>query len=145
MFSISFYIFSSLLSYTDFTRFIVPNNVLIAMSLMLIVFGIFESKIYINSIVLSFIVLLFFILLLLLKPTMILGGGDIKYMIVVAFYLGVHSFALFLVITGILQTFALLYVQNIKKRRVAPMVPMMFLSVIIVESLTALNLYPFKF
>lgn len=145
MFTISFYIFSSILSYTDFKKFLVPNNILIAMALMLVTFGLFESKIYISSIILSFIVLLFFILLLLLKPNMILGGGDIKYMIIVAFYLGVQSFALFLVVTGILQTLALLYVQNIKKRRVAPMVPMMFLSVIIVESLTTLNLYPFKF
>jgi leader peptidase (prepilin peptidase)/N-methyltransferase len=145
MFAISFYIFSSLLSYTDFKKFIVPNNILIAMSIMLIVFGIFESKIYISSIVLTLIVLLFFIAIILLKPQMILGGGDIKYMMVVAFYLGLQPFALFLVITGLLQSFALLYVQNIKKRKIAPMVPMMFLSVIIVEALVHFGIYPFRF
>ena len=145
MFAISFYIFSSFLSYTDFKKFLVPNNLLIAMSIILITFGIFESKIYISSIVLTLIVLLFFIVLLLLKPQLILGGGDIKYMMLVAFYLGVQAFALFLIITGILQTLALLYVQNVKKRRVAPMVPMMFLSVIIVEILIYLEIYPFRF
>jgi Flp pilus assembly protein protease CpaA len=112
---------------------------------MLVIFGIFESKIYISSIILTLIVLLFFIVLLLLKPQLILGGGDIKYMMLVAFYLGVQAFALFLIITGILQTLALLYVQNVKKRRVAPMVPMMFLSVIIVEILIYLEIYPFRF
>lgn len=142
MFTVSFYIFSSLLSYTDYKKFLVPNNILIAMSSMLILFGIFESKILISSIILSLLVLLFFIFLLLLKPTMILGGGDIKYMVIVAFYLGVKPFALFLIISGILQTITLLYVQNIKKRRIAPMVPIMFLSVIIVDSLVSLKIYP---
>lgn len=145
MFTISFYIFSSILSYTDFKKFLVPNNILIAMALMLVTFGLFESKIYISSIILTFVVLLFFILLLLLKPTMILGGGDIKYLMITAFYLGVQPFALFLVITGILQSLTLFYVQNIKKRKIAPMVPMMFLSVIIVEILINLEIYPFKF
>lgn len=144
MFTISFYIFSIILSYTDYKKFLVPNNLLLSMSIMLIIFGFFESKIYISSIVLSFLVLIFFIILILLKPTMILGGGDIKYMIIIAFYLGIEPFALFLVITGILQTLTLLYIQNIKKRRIAPMVPIMFLSVIIVEILISLNIYPFK-
>lgn len=145
MFIISFYIFSFVLSYTDYKKFLVPNNLLLSMSLMLIVFGFFESKIYISSIILSFLVLVFFIILLLLKPNMILGGGDIKYVIVVAFYLGIEAFALFLVITGILQTLTLLYIQNIKKRRIAPMVPIMFLSVMIVEILISFDIYPFKF
>lgn len=144
MFAISFYIFSFILSYTDYKKFLVPNNLLLSMSLMLIIFGFFESKIYISSIILSFLVLLFFIILLLIKPKMILGGGDIKYMIIVAFYLGIEPFALFLIITGVLQTLTLLYIQNIKKRKIAPMIPVMFLSVIIVEILISFNIYPFK-
>uniref|UniRef100_UPI004047EA9C prepilin peptidase n=1 Tax=Aliarcobacter sp. TaxID=2321116 RepID=UPI004047EA9C len=137
--------FSIFLSFTDFKRFLVPNNLIISMATMLLIFGFIESKLYISSIILSLLVLLFFIAIMLINRQIILGGGDIKYMMIIALYLGVQSFALFLVITGLLQTLALLYIQNIKKRKIAPMVPMMFLSVIIVEILVILNLYPFKF
>jgi len=109
---------------------------------MLLIFGLFEKKIYVSSIVLVLGVLLFFIAVMLINRQLILGGGDIKYMMVVALYLGISSFALFLVITGILQTLALLYVQKIRKRKIAPMVPMMFLSTIIVELSVAFHLYP---
>lgn len=109
---------------------------------MLLIFGLFEKKIYVSSIVLVLGVLLFFIAVMLINRHLILGGGDIKYMMVVALYLGISSFALFLVITGILQTLALLYVQKIRKRKIAPMVPMMFLSTIIVELSVAFHLYP---
>lgn len=145
MFIISFYIFSIFLSFTDFKKFLVPNDIIITMLIMLLVFGLFESKLYISSIILGLGVLLFFIALMLLNRQMILGGGDIKYMIVVALYLGVQPFALFLVITGIFQTFALLYMQKIKKRKIAPMVPMMFLSTVIVDILVVKDIYPFKF
>lgn len=145
MFAIIFYIFSAFLSYTDFKKFLVPNNIIITMTIMLLIFGFFESKIYISSILLSLGVLLFFIIVMLINRQIILGGGDIKYMIIVALFLGIKPFALFLVITGLLQTFALLYMQVIRKKRIAPMVPMMFLSVIIVESLVYSGLYPFRF
>lgn len=145
MFTFSFYIFSSLLSFTDYKKFIVPNNILIAMSIMMIIFGIFESRVYTSQIVLTVIVLFFFIFLLLINPELYLGGGDIKYMMVVAFYLGVQAFALFLIVVGVLQTLLLIYVQNVKKRRFVPMVPAMFLSVIIVEILVVLDIYPIKF
>lgn len=111
---------------------------------MLLTFGLLEKKIYISSLVLVFVVLLFFIAIMLVNRQLILGGGDIKYMMVVALYLGLSSFALFLIITGIVQTLALLYVQIIKKRKIAPMVPMMFLSVILTELCVIFNLYPFK-
>lgn len=143
MFTISFYIFSFFLSYTDLKKFVVPNNIVIAMTIMMIIFGYIESKIYISSIFLSLGVLLFFVLIILLKRDMILGGGDIKYMMLIALYLDVHSFALFLVFTGILQTLSLLYVQKIKKHKIAPMVPFMFLSVVIVDTLVLSKLYPF--
>jgi len=145
MFAIIFYIFSAVLSWTDYKKFLVPNNILITMSLMLLIFGLIESKIYISSIVLSLGVLLFFILVMLINRQMILGGGDIKYMMVVALFLGIKPFALFLVITGIYQTLALLYMQKIRKRRVAAMVPVMFFAVITVELLIYLGVYPFRF
>ena len=140
-----FYIFSLFLSYTDFKKFLVPNDLIITMSLMLLVFGFFESKIYISSIILAFVILLFFIIVMLLNRQLIIGGGDIKYMMLVGLYLGVSSFALFLIITGILQTFALLYMQKIEKRKVAPMVPLMFISVFIVELLVKFDIYTVKF
>lgn len=144
MFVISFYIFSLFLSYTDFKKFLVPNDIIITMSIMLLVFGLMESKLYISSIILSLVVLFFFIAVMLINRQMILGGGDIKYVMIVALYLGIKPFALFLVITGILQTFALLYVQKVKKRKIAPMVPMMFLSTVIVDILVVKEIYPFK-
>jgi len=144
MFSISFYIFSLFLSYTDFKKFLVPNDLVLTMTLMLLVFGFLESKIYISSIVLSLGVLIFFSTLMLINRNMILGGGDIKYMMLIALFLPLKSFALFLLITGVLQTLALLYMQKIRKRKIAPMVPMMFLAVILVELLVLADLYPLK-
>jgi leader peptidase (prepilin peptidase) / N-methyltransferase len=115
------------------------------MSLMLLVFGFFESKIYISSIILSLLILSFFIVIMLINRQFIIGGGDIKYMMIVGLYLGLSSFALFLIVTGILQTITLLYVQNVNKRKIAPMVPVMFLSVIITEILIKYNFYTLKF
>lgn len=142
MFFVTFYIFSLLLSYTDYKSFLVPNAIVSAMSILMLFFGIIEDKIDISSVVLMGFVLLFFILLLLLNPKMVLGGGDIKYMLLSALYLGIYSFALFLIVTGILQSAGLLYRQKIQKRHVLPMVPFMFSSVIIVEILNFLGLSP---
>lgn len=133
------------MSFTDLKKFLVPNDLIITMSLMLLVFGFIESKIYISSIVLSLIILSFFILVMLINRQLIIGGGDIKYMMIVGLYLGVSSFALFLIITGLLQTITLLYIQNVNKRKIAPMVPVMFLSVILSEILIKYNIYTIKF
>lgn len=145
MFILSFYIFSLFLSFTDYKKFIVPNNIVIAMSIMMLVFGFLESKIYTSSIILSFVILGFFIIIMLINRRLIIGGGDIKYMMIIALFLGLQSFALFLIVTGILQTLSLLYMQKIRKRRIAPMVPMMFISTIIVEILVLNGYYPFQF
>lgn len=115
------------------------------MSLMLLIFGLIESKIYISSVILSLVILLFFVAIMLINRQLIIGGGDIKYMMIVGLYLGVSSFALFLIVTGILQTLALLYKQKIENRKIAPMVPIMFLSVIITEILIKYNFYTIKF
>jgi Flp pilus assembly protein protease CpaA len=144
MFSISFYIFSLFLSYTDSKKFLVPNDLILSLALMLFVFGFLESKIYISSIILALCILALFIGILLLNRTQILGGGDIKYMILVGVFLGLEKFFLFLIISGVLQTLALFYKQQIKKRRVAPMVPMMFIAVIITELLIAFDIYKLK-
>lgn len=115
------------------------------MTLMLLVFGFIESKIYISSIVLSILILIFFIIIMLINRQFIIGGGDIKYMMIIGLYLGVSSFAIFLIITGLIQTFALLYIQKVNKRKIAPMVPIMFLSVIIVEILVTFGFYTINF
>ncbi|MEA3228646.1 MAG: prepilin peptidase [Campylobacterota bacterium] len=142
MFFTLFYLFSIFLSYTDCTKFRVPNITLIRMTIMLLLIGLIEEKIDISSFILPTMILLFFILLLLLKPTMILGGGDIKYMMVVALFLPYIMFPLFLIITGTLQSLALLYTQNIKKRKIVAMVPIMFSSVILTQLITELGYYP---
>ena len=144
MFSITFYIFSLLLSYTDCKSFLVPNIVLFTMFLMMFFFGIIEDKIYISSFLVPLLILGFFVVLLLLNPKMILGGGDIKYMMVIGFYLPWLVFPLFLIVTGILQSAALLYTQNIKKRRVVSMVPLMFLSVVLTQFIVYLGFYPLR-
>ncbi|MEA3384045.1 MAG: prepilin peptidase [Campylobacterota bacterium] len=142
LFSFTFYIFSLLLSYTDCVEFRVPNVILGTMGLMLLYFGIIEDKVYISSFVVPILILCFFIVLLLLKPKMILGGGDIKYMMVVGFFLPYLVFPLFLIVTGVLQTFALLYKQNVKKRRIVAMVPIMFIAVIITHFVVFFGFYP---
>ena len=67
-------------------------------------------------------------------PKIILGGGDIKYIMVVAFYLPFTLFPIFLIVTGILQAISLIYTQYVKKRRIVAMVPIMFFSVILTEA-----------
>ena len=143
MFEISFYIFSLFLSITDYKRFLVPNNVVLSMSIMMLIFGLIEEKILFSTIVLLVLIFLFFILLLLSKPDMILGGGDIKYILIVGLYLGIFNFSIFLIITGILQTLILVYIQKIKNKKIAPMVPIMFISVIIVDILSKMGYSPF--
>ncbi len=133
MFLISFYIFSILLSYTDYKYYLVPNNILLAFAILLFVFGFIESKIYISSIILSLAVLFFFIVLMLIKKDWFIGGGDIKYLMIVALYLDVVLFSYFLILTGVLQTLFLLYNQLVKKKDMAPMVPIMFLSVVMID------------
>lgn len=68
---------------------------------------------------------------MLVLPNMILGGGDIKYIMVIALYLEPLTFPLFILFTGITQTLFLLYFQKYKKRRTAPMAPAIFFAVIL--------------
>lgn len=76
-------------------------------------------------------------------PKIILGGGDIKYIMVIAIYLEPLLFPLFILSTGMIQMFFLIYFQKVKKRRVAPMAPAIFLAVIISEILFQTGIYHF--
>ena len=143
LFYISFYLFSLLLSYLDCTRYRIPNITIITLTLFLISFGFLENQINLYSFILPLLILSFFVIMLLIMPKMILGGGDIKYMMVIGLYLEPLLFPLFLISTGITQMFFLIYYQNFKKRKTSPMAPAMFLAVVISEVLSSLNIYPF--
>lgn len=142
MVTISFYIFSIFLSYCDYKTFRIPNIILGTMSFFIIVFGIFEDRFTLFSFVAPILVLLFFISLLLINKNASVGGGDIKYYIVIALYLSPFAFAVFLIVTGVMQTFALLFRQLFQKRRVVAMGPVIFISVIITELLNILGVIP---
>lgn len=144
MFFITFYIFSLLLSYTDCKRFIVPNIILLTMAVMLLFFGLIEEKIYLSSFLMPLVVLCMFVIILLLKPKSILGGGDIKYILVVSFYLPWMLFPLFLIVSGVLQTIALLYTKIKRKRRIVAMVPLIFISAVISELIHYYGLNPLQ-
>lgn len=142
MFSLSFYIFSLLLVYTDCTKYKIPNITLGTLFIFLLIFGYFENSLNPYSFAISFIMLLFFIALILLMPKSIIGGGDIKYFLVICIYLEPILIPLFLLNTGITQMFFLIFYQRIKKRRVAPMAPAIFLAVVFTETLFKLGIYP---
>ena len=133
LYHLSFFIFSIVLSYTDCTRYRIPNITLITLFTFLIIFGILENQINLYSFAISFAILIFFVIILIIMPKMILGGGDIKYMLVIAIYLNPFLFPLFLLLSGLIQMLFLIYFQKIKKRRVAPMAPAMFFAVIITQ------------
>jgi len=143
IFHISFYIFSLLVSYTDCTRYKIPNITIFTLLIFLLIFGYFEDQLSLYSFLISFTILTFFVIMLLIMPKTILGGGDIKYMMVIAIYIEPLLFPLFLLSTGIIQMLFLIYYQKIKKRRVAPMAPAMFLAVIITKLLFLLKIYSF--
>lgn len=70
------------------------------------------------------------------------GGGDIKYLLVTAIYLEPLVFALFLVLSGVLQLLFLVFYKRIKKRRFAPMIPAMVLAVALSEIAYKIGVYP---
>ena len=87
------------------------------MTSFLIVFGIFEDRVTLLSFVMPTLVLLFFIVLLLINKNASVGGGDIKYYMVIALYLTPFLFAIFLIVSGVMQTVALIFRQYFQKRR----------------------------
>lgn len=142
MFSISFYVFSLFLSYIDFKTFRIPNIIIVTMTFFLVVFGIFEERVNLFSFVMPVLVLLFFIALLLINKNASIGGGDIKYYMVIALYFTPFLFAVFLIVSGLMQTFALIFRQLFQKRRVVAMGPVIFASVIITELLNYFGVIP---
>lgn len=133
IYHLSFFIFSFTLSYIDCTKLRIPNVTLGTLFIFLVIFGYLEEQLNLYSFGVSLAVLIFFVIILFAIPRMILGGGDIKYMLVIAIYLEPLSFPIFLLVTGIVQMLFLLFYQRLRKRRVSPMAPAMLLSVIIVK------------
>ena len=143
MFEIIFYVFSFILAYIDYKKAIVPNDILLSMFLMLVIFGILESKLNVISFFIALLVLFFFSILVLINRKMILGGGDIKYMMVVAIFIEPLLFPFFLVITGIFQSILLIFVKTVDQKNSAVMVPSMVLSVVISDFFYHSIYFPF--
>ncbi|MEA1914807.1 MAG: prepilin peptidase [Campylobacterota bacterium] len=141
LFSLSFYIFSLFLSYTDCTKFKIPNILIITLFIHLIIFGFLENQLNLYSFIISVTILVFFVIIMLIMPTMILGGGDIKYMMVIAIYISPLLFPLFLLLSGVFQMLFLLFMQKFKRRRIAPMAPAMFLAVAAAQMIHFLGFY----
>jgi len=142
MFEIVFYVFSFLLAYLDFKKYIVPNDILLTLLCMLLVFGLLENRLDINSFFIAGALLIFFSGLMLIKQKMILGGGDIKYIMVIAIFLEPILFPFFLIITGIVQSFFLVFIQLILKKEKTPMVPAMLISVMLSQWFYATSYFP---
>jgi len=144
MFEVVFYMFSILLAYIDYKKFIVPNKILIIFFILLIIFGLIENRLDINSFFIAFTLLVFFIGLILINPHMILGGGDIKYIMIVAIFLQPILFPFFLIITGVMQSLFLLYGQTIQGKKKVAMLPAMLISVVLSELYYSTTYFPFE-
>lgn len=142
MFSITFYVFSLFLSFTDYKYYLVPNNMMKAMFVLMVIFGFLENSLQLSSVVVSFLVVVFFVGLILINRTMTLGGGDIKYIAIVALYFTPLLFAYFLIISGVLQSLQLYFSKSIQKKSQAYMVPAIFLAAVITDVLWVMGLIP---
>lgn len=132
-FYFSFYLFSLLLSYTDYKSFIVPNVIIVTMLVMLLFFGIVEERISYLNFFWPVALLIFLGLLYIINPKLYMAGGDVKYLMVTGIYIDFILFPYFLLLCALLQFFVQVYVQKVKKRRYVAMIPVMFLSVIVVD------------
>jgi len=130
------------LAYLDFKKYIVPNSILLTLFCMLIIFGLLENRLNINSFFIAFALLVFFSGLMLINRKMILGGGDIKYIMVVAIFLEPILFPFFLIITGVVQSLFLIFIQFICKKEKTAMVPGMLLSVLLSQWLYTSSYFP---
>ncbi|NQY93390.1 MAG: prepilin peptidase [Campylobacteraceae bacterium] len=142
MYEIIFYVFSFLLAYLDFKKYIVPNSILLTLLIMLIIFGLLESRLNINSFFIAFALFSFFSALILINKKMILGGGDIKYIMLVSIFLEPILFPFFLIITGVVQSLFLIFTQLICKKEKTAMVPAMLVSVLMSQWLYTSNYFP---
>jgi leader peptidase (prepilin peptidase) / N-methyltransferase len=138
---IAFYIVSLFLVYFDCKRYIVPNELILVLFLFVVVFGIIDSSLGFFSLVLPVALLVLFWLISLTKLGYV-GGGDIKYLLVVALYLEPLVFAIFLVMSGVLQLLFLVFYKKVKKRRFAPMIPAMVVAVALSEVAYRVGVFP---
>ncbi len=138
---IAFYIVSAFLVYFDCKRYAVPNELVVVLLLFVVVFGLLDSSLGLSSLVLPVFLVLVFWLVSMTRLGYV-GGGDIKYLLVTAIYLEPLVFALFLVLSGVLQLLFLVFYKKIKKRRFAPMIPAMVLAVALSEIAYKIGVYP---
>ncbi len=143
MFAITFYVFSLFLSFTDYKYYLVPNTMTKAMLALMIIFGLLEGQLQFNSIIVALLVIIFFVVLILINKEMTLGGGDIKYIALVALFLSPLAFAYFLIISGVLQAIHLAYTKQVLKRNEAYMVPAIFAAVVITDMAFKNGMLPF--
>jgi len=143
MFTITFYVFSLFLSFTDYKYYLVPNTMTKAMLALMVLFGFLEGELKIASIIVALIVIVFFIILILIDKKMTLGGGDIKYIALVALFLSPLAFAYFLIVSGILQAVHLTYTKTVLKKNEAYMVPAIFLAAVFTDVAFKNGLLPF--
>lgn len=143
MFVITFYIFSLFLSFTDYKYYLVPNTMTKTMLALMVLFGLMEGELRVNSIIVSLIVIVFFVVLILIDKKMTLGGGDIKYIALVALFLSPLAFAYFLIVSGVLQAIHLTFTKNVLKKSEAYMVPAIFAAAVITDVAFKNGVLPF--
>lgn len=131
--ALSFYIVSLFLVYFDCTRYTVPNELIALLAVMVVLFGLLEGSATWMYLILPLFLIVFFYVVSLLGLGFV-GSGDIKYLILISMYIN-HplKFAWYLIISGILQLLFLLFYQKVKKRRFVPMVPAMFVAVVLCD------------
>jgi Flp pilus assembly protein protease CpaA len=100
---------------------------------MIVTFGLLDGSATIYYVILPLFLIMFFYIVYLFGLGFV-GGGDIKYLILISMYIN-HplKFAWYLIISGILQLLFLLFYQKVKKRRFVPMVPAMFVAVVLCD------------
>lgn len=135
MVEISFYIFSVVLSCFDIKERKGPNTIMGTLFLFIIVFGLLEEKLTYISVSMFFVMFIIFCLILIVNKHSIIGGADIKYFLIITLYLQPLAFAYLLIISGVIQSFLIVYFKKIKKRRTAPMIPTIFFSVLLIQIL----------
>ncbi len=138
---LAFYIVSAFLVYFDCKRYTVPNELVSVLFMFVVVFGLIDSSLTWYSLILPVLLVVIFWLVSMTGLGYV-GGGDIKYLLVTAIYLEPLVFALFLVLSGVLQLLFLVFYKRIKKRRFAPMIPAMVLAVALSEIAYKIGVYP---
>lgn len=103
------------------------------MFVMLLYFGIVEKRIIFLNFFWPIAIISFLAILYTINRRLYIAGGDVKYLMLVGFYLEANIFIYFLLLFVLSQFFVLQYIRKVKKRRYAAMVPVMFFSVVVVD------------